>query len=113
MRQLCRVLFVAAFASSTSAWAAPGYLTCSFGQAASDINITVDEAAGSASVTVPSMGSSFNMRASFTADKISFNENGVYYDLDRVSLKLVRTVRQYGFIDRGQCSVVKAPKRAI
>ena len=113
LRLLLGIFAIAASAIPAGALASPVYLSCTFTDGNKDINITVDEQTGTAAVTIPSNGNSFLMKASFSADKVLFNEGGVYYDLNRVDLTLVRTVRRFGFVYKGACSIVKAPKRAF
>ncbi len=103
------MLFVA-----TPALAAPTYLTCTFDTGAVPIKVTLDEQAASAGVFVPSNGNSFNFRATFTADQVLFqNDDGIKYEIDRVTLRIVRSIPRYRIVDRGLCRVEKAPKRAI
>lgn len=94
--------------------AAPTYLTCEFDTGAVPIKVTLDEQTAAASVFIPSNGNSFKFSATFTADQVLFQGgDGIKYEIDRVTLRIVRSMPRYRIVDRGLCRVEKTPKRAI
>lgn len=100
---------------SVSASAAPVYLKCYFdvdGTIAS-IDVTADEDDGTVAVHIPTSGFSERLNATFTASQVIFRNNLISYVINRVDLTINRTVRMLNSIDRGQCEVQEAPRRAF
>lgn len=100
---------------STSAYASPVYLTCPMqpNGTPSPIDITLDEAAGTATVFVRENGRTHQMRAAFTQDEVTFQTSAVSYKLSRVSLTLVRSVPAINRFETVVCSFAPPVKRAF
>ena len=96
---------------ATSANATPTYLTCmmSTGQELVRWDVTLDEAAATASYSIPSLNVIQSFPAVFTPEKVLFST----MEISRVDLTLKRTVQilDEKRVDTGQCSLVAPPKR--
>lgn len=101
--------------ASTSAYASPVYLTCPMqpNGTPSPIDITLDEAVGTATVFVRENGRTHQMRAAFTQDEVTFQTSAVSYKLSRVSLTLVRSVPAINRLETVVCSFAPPVKRAF
>lgn len=100
-------VFLAASANAT-----PTYLTCMMttGQELVRWDVTLDEAAATASYAIPSLNVVQTFPAVFTPDKVLFDA----MEISRVDLTLKRTVKivDETRVDTGQCSLAApAPKR--
>lgn len=115
MKILKPIFIAGALISASPAVAAPVYLTCpmqSNGRL-SPIDVTVDEAAGTATVFVRENGRTHQMRAAFTQDEVTFRTDMVSYRLSRVSLTLTRSVPAINRLETVVCSLAPPVKRAF
>ena len=115
MRMLKPIVAAFAFLSAPSAHASPVYLTCPMepNGRPSPIDITVDEAAGTATVLVRENGRTHQMRAAFTQNEVTFQTDMVSYKLSRVSLTLTRSVPSINRFETVVCSLAAQVKRAF
>lgn len=97
------------------AYAAPVHLTCPMqpNDKPSPIDLTVDEAAGTATVYVRENGRTHQMRAAFTRDEVVFQTNMVSYTLSRVSLTLTRNIPLINRFETAVCELAPPVKRAF
>lgn len=107
------VAFPLFFASP--AYAAPVYLTCPMqpNGKPSPIDVTVDEATGTAAVFVRENGRTHQMRAAFTQEEVTFQTDMISYKLSRVSLTLTRSVPLINRYETVVCSLSAPVKRAF
>lgn len=98
---------------SLACHAAPVYLECTMTTGQKDVlwEVSLDEAAGSASYSIAELGVVQKRPAAFTASKVTFNG----MEIDRTSLVLTRTTNVLGDIkiDKGQCQLAKPKARAF
>lgn len=101
--------------SATTAIAAPTYLKCVIAAdtSAVQVEITLDEAAGQATVYLPSTGRASKSSAVFRPGEVLFNDGDVSYSVSRTDFTIVRTVRAYKWVDNGQCELQTNQKRAF
>ena len=107
---LCAIGLVCASASG-AANAAPVYLDCSVSNGSSAITwlITMDEATGNISYSIPSLGASYRYHGTFTPDSVTFDN----VLISRIDLSFKRTVVIEGSIksETGLCKIIKRPTR--
>ena len=109
-------LALAALALSTPAMAAPAYVECMFKQGDGSpwpVRITLDEPQGSVVVLTSNNGRATSMRGVFGPSDVRFGEGGVFYQLNRVTLEIVRETRIFGTFDKAKCVLLETPKRAF
>ncbi len=114
-RTLAKAIAALGVLAPLPALAAPTYLSCSIsadGQT-SQVDMTIDEGAGQVSFLIVSTGYARQVPGVFRPSEVVFSDGGVRYVVSRTDLSIVRTVIKYNFIDRGQCEIQKAPKRAF
>lgn len=108
LRTVCAIGCICA---SAAAAAAPVYLECgvSNGSTAVTWNITLDEATGDVSYSIPSLGASYRYHGTFTPDSVSFDT----VQISRTDLSFKRTVMIEGSIksETGLCKIVERPAR--
>ncbi|MCC7393814.1 MAG: hypothetical protein IT553_03060 [Sphingomonadaceae bacterium] len=100
-------------ATSSTAFAEPVYMQCSFLIEGRDypIEVTADEAAGSVSVFVPSTGHTERLPGTFTPDRLVFSNRMLSYVISRVDLSIERTITSISSTQRGQCQLQQPPRR--
>ena len=102
------------FGLASPAIAAPTYLECNFPEKPEHpINVTADEAAGTATVYVPSTGHTERFQATFLPEKLIFLGKLLDYEISRTDLSIRRTIRMINSSDIGTCKVTTAPDRAF
>lgn len=107
------ILAAAMMAAPVQAMAAPVYLTCDMvdeGKAFS-VNIALDEASDTATMSNAGTGEPWVASAIFTAEKVRMIHRPFTWTIDRVSLKISREIfitenRSSG---EGKCAVAKPP----
>ncbi|WP_431286779.1 hypothetical protein [Roseateles chitinivorans] len=91
--------------------AAPVELTCIITSGEKDVEwkVSLDEAAGTASYSIPELNVNQKYKAIFTEDKVVFNG----MEISRVDLSFKRTINILGKIteDKGQCKKAAPIKR--
>ena len=96
--------------------AEPIYLACNLvieGNQ-SPINFTVDEGAGTVSITIVTSGSTRTVRGTFAPDKVVVDEGDVRWEINRINLGFSRVLVALGnSTDSGRCEIQSAPKRAF
>lgn len=110
-----RFLLTLGLLAPAQAWASPVYLNCEMpGQDKPFyFNLTVDEQAGTADLFFPHSGHRDRLAATFTADEVRFGDRMMQYTVNRVDLSVVRVTPIIKSVDRGNCKVQTAPKRAF
>lgn len=110
-----RMITGACLASSAQAWAAPVYLHCSIGGPPRPalVDVTADEVNSIVTIMVDGTPAPQRFTASFSPGRVVFGDGFSNYTLDRSTLAIVREVRRYGMVDRGECRLEKAVKRAF
>lgn len=103
------------FLIPTAAHAAPIYLNCfiSVDNVKSEVQVTADEANGSATVFIPSIGRTANMVAAFRPTEVIISDRFGFYRIDRRTLAIERAIKMLDGVDRGSCTIEKAPSRAF
>lgn len=106
------------FGFCSPAFAGPVYLTCAFPDRPShDLQVTLDEQGGTASVYLASTGYTEQFKAAFGPETISFQGRFHEYLLNRVDQTLRRTIRMLkgsaSAVDVATCVIRKTPKRAF
>lgn len=99
-------------AAPAQALAKPIYLVCQF-PGNPDINITLDEGAGSASLFVPSTDHSEQFQATFTTDRVLFKDRMIGYSINRIDLSVDRTIFMINSTNSGKCRIMETPARAF
>lgn len=107
------ILAAAIMAAPAQAMAAPVYLTCDMvndGKPFS-INIALDEASDTATMSNAGTGEPWVASAIFTADKVTMADKPFTWTIDRVTLRIAREIfitenRSSG---EGKCTVAKPP----
>lgn len=99
----------------SAAQAAPIYLNCfiSVDEVKTEVQVTADEANGSATVFIPSIGRTANMVAAFRPTEVIISDRFGFYRIDRRTLAIERTIKMLDGVDRGTCKIEKAPARAF
>jgi hypothetical protein len=110
MKRILAIGLIGLF-TSAAAWGSPVYLECavSNGSTAVTWNITMDEATGNVSYSIPSVGASSRYHGVFTQDSVTFDT----VEISRTDLTFKRTVTIAGSIksETGLCKVVQRPIR--
>ncbi len=83
------------------------YLRCQF--ETSEVYITADEANSSVTVSLPSTGFVRRAPAAFTAADVRFSLGGVFYEISRTDLTVVRSVPVIKRVDKTKC-ILETPK---
>ena len=104
-------LLASAALFAANAYGAPTHLTCmmSTGQEMVRWDVTLDEAAATASYSIPSLNVLQTFPAVFTPEKVLFST----MEISRVDLTLKRTVKilDETRVDTGKCSLAAPPKK--
>ena len=98
-----------------SAMAEPVYLVCTImvhGKP-NDLNFTLDEQIGKASIMVPASGVARTVNAAFSTDKVVIEEPQVRWVINRVDLRFSRTIKLIDSTNEGHCQLQATPKRAF
>lgn len=106
------LMFVAAVAAVVTP-ATPIYLKCTFAGNGAVLNVTADEPNSSVTSVLESSGYTEKYPAAFTADQVRFESRLLAYVINRVDLKIQRTIKSIDSTDAGSCALVTTPKRAF
>lgn len=93
--------------------AAPVYLSCTFmiDGAPSIIDFTADEAVGTVSIFITASGHSRTVSGVFTPNQVRVEERDVRWIINREDLSIIRDLKIFSSVDKGQCQIKEPSKR--
>ncbi|HEY4318222.1 MAG TPA: hypothetical protein VGN04_11505 [Herbaspirillum sp.] len=102
---------IACISAAAPSAAAPVFLECAVSNGSSAVTwqVTLDEATGNVSYSIPSLGASYRYHGTFTRDSVTFDT----VQISRIDLTFKRTVAIEGSIksETGLCKIVNQPAR--
>lgn len=114
-KALGTIAAVTGIALPAVAWAAPVYLVCTIppGGEGKQLNFSLDEQMGQVGISLPHNGRSVRLPAVYGPEEVAFRDGSIAYTVSRTDLTFVRTVTRFGWVDKGSCTLQKAPDRAF